>query len=148
MTKRLSRLLIVAAGLAVVAGPGAAAAAPPSYVVIVNAANPAASLSKAELGRIFLKKVTAWPDSKPIVAVDQSRTAAVRQDFSVDVHQKDADAISAHWQVLVFSGRDVPPRIVRSDDEVIEFVKDNPGAIGYVSSKAALNAGVKKVTVN
>jgi ABC-type phosphate transport system substrate-binding protein len=96
---------------------------------------------------MFLKKVTSWPDSKPVVAVDQSRTAQVRQDFSLDVHQKDADAISAHWQVLVFSGRDVPPRIVRSDEEVVEFVKANPGAIGYVSAKTTLDPGVKKVAV-
>jgi ABC-type phosphate transport system substrate-binding protein len=129
---------------------GVASAAYPAngsgYVLVVNPGNPASGLTKTEVARLFLKKVTTWPDGKPVAAVDQPRTAAVRKEFSLDVHQKDADAVSAYWQVLVFSGRDVPPRIVRSDDEVLAFVRLNVGAIGYVSAGASLE-GVKKVAV-
>lgn len=142
------RILFLAATLALGLGgaPAASGANGSGYVVVVNPANPATGLTKAEVARFFLKKVTAWPDGKPVAAVDQARTAAVRQEFSLDVHQKDADAISAHWQVLVFSGRDVPPRIIRSDDEVLAFVRLNVGAIGYVSAGVSLD-GVKKVAV-
>jgi ABC-type phosphate transport system substrate-binding protein len=140
---RTLALLLLAAG----ATRPTAAAPPTAYTVVVNAANPTSSLSRIDTARLFLKKVTAWPDGRAVAPVDQTRTAAVRQAFSADIHQKDADAISAHWQVLVFSGRDVPPRILRSDDEVLAYVRANPGAIGYVSPTAALDAGVKKVTI-
>jgi hypothetical protein len=56
------------------------------------------------------------------------------------------DQISSYWQVLVFSGRDVPPRTLKSDADVLQFVQDNPGAVGYVSEGAPL-AGVKTITV-
>jgi hypothetical protein len=46
----------------------------------------------------------------------------------------------------VFSGRDTPPAIKASDASVLEFVRANPGAIGYVSPGADL-AGVKVVSV-
>ncbi len=95
---------------------------------------------------MFLKKVVSWPNGWTVTAVDQERGSAVRQLFSRDIHQKDADAIAAHWQTAVFSGRDVPPPIARSDAEVLAFVRANPGAIGYVSGGSAVE-GVKVLTV-
>jgi ABC-type phosphate transport system substrate-binding protein len=140
---KLVTVVTLAAALLV---PGSPAGAQEGYKVVVHPSNPGASLSRAELGRIFLKKITAWPDKRVIQPVDQERTAPVRQAFSADVHQKDPDAISAHWQVLVYSGRDVPPRIVRSDEDVLAFVRANPGAIGYVSADTPAS-GVKVVSV-
>jgi ABC-type phosphate transport system substrate-binding protein len=103
-------------------------------------------MKRADVSRLFLRKLTTWPDGREVQAIDQERVSPARQAFSKAVHQKDADAISSYWQVLVFSGRDVPPRIGRTDAEVLEFVKANPGAVGYVSEGAAL-AGVKTLTV-
>jgi ABC-type phosphate transport system substrate-binding protein len=116
------------------------------YRLVVNKASTVDSLSRAEVARIFLKKVTTWPGGAPIQVVDQERSAPTRKAFSAAVHQKDADAVAAHWQVLVFSGRDVPPKIVKSDTEVLEFVRANPGAVGYVSGETDLG-GVKAVAV-
>ena len=113
---------------------------------MVNAANPTTNLSRAELARLFLKKVPKWPDGQTVQPADQERVSPVRQAFSKAIHQKDVDAIASYWQVLVFSGREVPPRIVKSDAEMLQFVRDNPGAVGYVSEDAPL-AGVKAVAV-
>jgi ABC-type phosphate transport system substrate-binding protein len=93
-----------------------------------------------------MKKVTAWPDGTPVVAVDQDRTAPVRAAFSKDVHKKEADAVAAYWATLVYSGREVPPPIKRSDEDVLEFVRRTPGAVGYVSAGAPLQ-GVKPVAL-
>lgn len=139
---------VLALAVALAAAPAfdAVVAAQSAYKVIVNPANAATALSKTELARMFMKKVTAWPDGRAVAAVDQDRNSPARQAFSADVHQKDADAVAAQWQVVVFSGRDVPPKILRSDEEVIAFVRSNPGAIGYVSPGVALD-GVRAVTV-
>lgn len=139
---------VVAFVLALAAAPAldAVVAAQGAYKVIVNPANTAAGLSKPELARIFMKKVTSWPDGRSVAVVDQERNSPARQAFSADVHQKDADAVAAHWQVVVFSGRDVPPKILRSDEDVIAFVRSNPGAIGYVSAGAPLD-GVRALPV-
>jgi len=139
-TLRRLALALLAAGVAL------PASASDGYKLVVNQRNPASTLSRSEVARIFLKKVTNWPDGLAVVAIDQERTAAVRAQFSSDVLGKDADAISAHWQVLVFSGRDVPPKILKSDDDVLNFVRANAGAIGYVSPSAPLS-GVKVVDI-
>ena len=116
------------------------------FRVIVNPANPATSLSSAELSRLFLKKTVSWPGGLPVAAVDQERKSSVRRAFSRAVHAKDPDAIVSHWQTMVFSGRDTPPPVKASDASVIEFVRSNPGAIGYVSETADL-AGVKALAI-
>ncbi|MEJ2545582.1 MAG: hypothetical protein P8Y99_16080 [Calditrichaceae bacterium] len=69
-----------------------------------------------------------------------------RQAFAKSVHGKSVNAIKAYWQKKIFTGKGVPPVEKKSDSEIIAFVKDNSGAIGYVSSKAFVVA-VKVVTV-
>jgi ABC-type phosphate transport system substrate-binding protein len=122
------------------------ASAGDGFRVIVNAGNPATALRAVELSRLFLKKTVDWPDGTPAAPVDQARTSSVRRLFSQKVHGKDADAVVSHWQTMVFSGREVPPPIKTSDAAVVEFVRANPGAIGYVSDSVEL-AGVKVVAV-
>jgi ABC-type phosphate transport system substrate-binding protein len=117
-----------------------------TYKLIVHPSNPASTLPRSDVARMFLKKVTTWPDGRPVAVIDQERTSEVRKVFSRDVHQRDADAVANYWQTAVFSGRDVPPPIGRTDDEVLAFVRANPGAIGYVSGGAD-TTGVKVVTV-
>lgn len=129
--------------LATLAGP---AAAQDGFRVIVNPTNPVASLSEPQVSRLFLKKTLAWPSGLTVTAVDQERTSEVRRAFSQRVHVKDPDAVVSYWQTLVFAGRDTPPPIKGGDAAVVEYVRANPGAIGYVSESADL-AGVKLVAV-
>ena len=141
----MKRTVMMLAALLALAGVGEAVAQ--GYVVVVNAANPTSSISKSEAADLFLKKKAKWSDGKTVAAVDQSKSAPVRDAFSKAVHGKPAAAVASYWQQQIFSGKEVPPAEKGSDDEVIAFVKSNPGAIGYVSAGASLG-GVKKVAIN
>ena len=125
----------------------AARAEAQGYVVIVNEANAATSLTKDEVSKIFLKKTTKWPAGAAIAPVDLAKSASAREAFSKAVHDRGAAAIESHWQQQIFAGKDVPPPEKGTDGDVVAFVKSNPGAIGYVSAGAALGAGVKAVEV-
>ncbi len=141
MTLLRTSLLLATTWLA-----AAAVSAQSAYLLVVNPSNPVTTLQRSAVARMFLKKVTTWPDGKPVAVVDQERTSEVRKAFSRDVHQRDADAIANYWQTAVFSGRDVPPPIGKSDQEVLAFVRANPGAIGYVAPGVD-TVGVKVVTL-
>src|ERR1700704_4562427 len=84
----LSRLALLALFVSALAAPAAHAQAPAddSYKIVVNAANPVSTLSRNELSRLFLKKVTSWKDSKPVALVDQRASNPVRESFTKDVH--------------------------------------------------------------
>jgi ABC-type phosphate transport system substrate-binding protein len=142
-------VLVLAAACSVLASARMALAGSPNangavdgYRLVVNPANPASTLARAQAARMFLKKITTWPDGTPVAVVDQERTAPVRVAFTRDVHKKDVDAVAAYWATLVYSAREMPPQVKRSDDDVLGFVRQTPGAIGYVSAGAATN-GVK-----
>jgi ABC-type phosphate transport system substrate-binding protein len=116
------------------------------YKVIVNSDNSVESLSAKEVSKIFLKKTTKWSDGTKIVPVDQESDNAARKNFTKSVHNKSVAAIKAYWQKKIFSGRGVPPAEKKSSRDVVSYVKQNPGAIGYVSVKTNVQ-GVKVIDV-
>jgi ABC-type phosphate transport system substrate-binding protein len=135
--------LVIGALLALALGTVARA---DGYKVVVNAANPAKKLSKAQVSAYFLKRSTAWDAGGTVQPVDLP-DGPVREKFCAEVLGKSAAAVKAYWTRLTFAGRDTPPAAKASDDEVLAFVRGNPGAIGYVSD-AAGTSGVAVVTLS
>ncbi len=134
----LSALLLVTAG-SIGAEDGA-------YKVIVNSANPTTQLSRLKLGEIFLKKEKRWADGQLVFPVEPSAKSATRQRFTQEVFAKSTVAVAAYWQQMIFSGKGVPPPEKANDAEILAFVRETAGAIGYVAAGADL-AGVKVVSI-
>jgi ABC-type phosphate transport system substrate-binding protein len=124
----------------------AATAMAQDFKVIVNAANSTESLSADVAAKLFLKQSSKFPNGTPATPVDLAKGSPVRAAFSKAVLNRPVASVETYWQQQIFSGKDVPPAAKASDDEVVTFVKANPGAIGYVSAGAS-TAGVKVVDV-
>ena len=108
------------------------------YVVIVNEANPLASIPRQELVDIFMKRLALWPNDGGVVhPVDQPANAPVRDAFSRGVHGKPATAVASWWGQQMFSGRATPPPQRPNDRAVIEFVRGDASAVGYVTAGSA-----------
>jgi ABC-type phosphate transport system substrate-binding protein len=142
-----SVMLIGVLAAALLGAPAAPAAAQTGYVVIVNAKNPVATISAAEVSNLFLRKVSRWNGGGDVQPVDLPDGSAVRERFSEDVHGKAVAAIRAFWQRQIFSGRAVPPVEKGSEAEVLDYVQANVNAIGYVGASTRLEAGVKAVAI-
>lgn len=127
--------------LLILATPVAAFAA--DYVVIVNPQNALHSISPKDLSLVFLKKNTRWPNGQKIELIALPDTTSASIAFDKEIFKRSPAAIRAYWQQEIFSGRSVPPIEKTTDDEVIAFVANNPGAIGYVA--VAPKAGVKVI---
>lgn len=144
------RIFITAVVLAVIAaGPLLAqvrGAAPPAFHLIVNPQNGITSVDRKFVADVFLKKVTRWGQLDAIRPADLRPDSAIRQAFTDEVLRRSVAAVRNYWQQQVFSGRDVPPPELDSDDEVVAFVLRYPGAIGYVSAGASLK-GAKILTI-
>ena len=82
----------------------------------------------------------------PRDAVDLRVDNASRRQFSEEVLKRSVGAVRSYWQQRIFSGRDVPPPELESDEAVIAFVAKNPAAVGYVSGTAKL-AGVRELAI-
>ncbi len=116
------------------------------YKIVVNPSNPATSMSKDEVARIFLKKSTKFSDGRSASPVDLAVNSSIRENFSKSVLGKPASAVDAYWQQQIFSGRDIPPP-QKSESAAISFVRSNENGIAYVSSGADA-AGLKVINVS
>lgn len=141
MRKLLTFTLCLAALVA------AAPAGAQQYRVIVNSANPTSTLTKEDLARVYLKKMSTWKTGQQVQVVDLGPKSPVRAEFSTSVLGRDVPTMKNYWQQSLFSGRGVPPIEQPTEAQVVAFVAANPGAIGYVSADAQLPDGVKTVQV-
>lgn len=108
-----------------------------SYKVIVNKDSSISSLTKDQISKLFLKKVTRFTDGTTALPVDLVSDSSIRQAFSGEIHGQSVASVRKYWQKQIFSGRGVPPPEKHNDQEVIAFVEANPGAIGYISASTS-----------
>jgi len=138
-------VLLIHVILAGMGGPGRAQNLT-GFQVIVNADNPLTTISKAQLSKLLLKKEMKWENGKDVLPVDLKENSKTREEFSTQIHGRPVSAIRAFWQKMIFSGRQIPPPEKESDQAVIDYVAEHPGAVGYISSKTAITR-VKKLDV-
>jgi ABC-type phosphate transport system substrate-binding protein len=122
------------------AAPSAFAQTPPAdvYRIIVNPKNPRVSIDRELAAQTFLKKVATWSHGGVIRPVDLALDSPIRRKFSEEVLRRSVSAVRSYWLQIVFAGRGVPPPELKSDEEVVSYVLREPGAIGYVSTRADL----------
>ncbi|WP_299079200.1 phosphate ABC transporter substrate-binding protein [uncultured Paraglaciecola sp.] len=111
--------------------------------VVVNPSN-AATLSNDDIKRLFLGKSKSFPGGASAEPVNLKGSQATRGDFEQKALGKSSNQMKAYWSKLLFSGKANPPKEVANDAEVINLIKGNPAAIGYVDA-ASVNADVKVV---
>jgi ABC-type phosphate transport system substrate-binding protein len=117
------------------------------FKIVTNEANASGTISKQELSNIFMKKTDRWSDGRQIQPVDQTASSTTRHGFSRVIFGRDASAIKSYWQRQIFSGKGVPPPEMASDEEVLGFIREHPGAIGYVASNTDIGSGVKVLEI-
>lgn len=116
-----------------------------AILVIVHKDVAAQSLSRDELRPIFQTKKNTWPDGSALRAFNLPDNESVRHGFDAAVLGLDPDRVTRYWIDRKIRGGDRPPTIAPSHALMVKVVGKTPGAIGYVDSKAALDANVKVV---
>jgi ABC-type phosphate transport system substrate-binding protein len=119
------------------------------FKIVINEANTTTSITKANLSDCFMKQAATytWISGQPLIPIDQSASSQTRRAFSTEIHGRDVNAVKSHWQRQIFSGKAVPPQEKASDDEVLAFIRENPGAVGYVARSTVLGPGVKELEI-
>ena len=142
----MKKVLILTTCLAALAGLGSplAAADRSEFAVIVHSGNTVTTISREELSKIFLKRLRTWENGSRAEPADQVPESPVREAFSRQIHDRNVVNVEVYWKRMIFSGRSVPPPELRGDAEVVAFVRDHPGAVGYVSPGIDL-VGVRRL---
>ncbi|MBN2384697.1 substrate-binding domain-containing protein [bacterium] len=109
------------------------------FMIIVHASNAVTELTRDDIAKLFLKKIKQWEtDKSSIQVVDLVQDHSVRNRFSESILNRKVPAVKAYWQKQIFSGRNVPPPEYKSEKEILVYVHENEGAIGYISRSTSI----------
>ena len=112
--------------------------------VIVNQHNQVDAMDKSEVTGLYLGRYQSFKDVSAAHPLDQDKDGSVYDAFYQRLTGKSAAYINAYWAQILFTGRAKPPKEILTEAELINTVRQDRHAIGYVSSGASLQ-GVKVV---
>ncbi|TAF75827.1 MAG: hypothetical protein EAZ53_05095 [Bacteroidetes bacterium] len=115
-----------------------------TLVIIVHKDNPVESLSLSEVKLYWLRKVKKrWPTiNKNIRPVDSKSKSPEQQAFYKKVLNMSATDVEAYFNQKQYESAEKPQDKFGNERDIIEFVADQEGAIGFVNSNS-LSADMK-----
>lgn len=132
MKPALRRLLVVVALCLLPAGRAQA-----DLVVIVNARNGVAAMSRSDVINLFFGRNRQFFNGIEAEPVDVADSHPNRAYFYRLLVGKELPEVDAYWSRLVFTGRQQALPRLSSSDEVVRWVASHPGGIGFVEISKA-----------
>ncbi len=114
-------------------------------VVICNKDLDIQGLTKKQIIDIYMGRYSVLPNGHKLIPLDQNADSNARKQFYAKLVDKNISEINAYWARLLFSGRAMPPRTVKTEREVIDIISKDSSVIGYVDA-SVLTDKVKVIT--
>jgi hypothetical protein len=99
-------------------------------VVAKDSVNVAMNYRKLE--HIFRRKTRINEQGKRWVPINLKINDPLRQAFSKKIFKQSPEDMGVFWNTQYFKGIS-PPYVVSSEEAVLRFIVNTPGAIGYIS---------------
>src|SRR5215470_18177524 len=113
--------------------PQSRAAAEDSLAIVVNRSNPVDSLSFPELRKIFMGEQDHWSNGRRITVVMMEPGRVERQAVLAQIYKMDEKDFNQYFLHNMFTGElHAAPKALGSSTEVLKFVFNIPGDIGYL----------------
>lgn len=87
----------------------------------------------ADLALVYKRKRLLWEGGQRMQPVNLPPDHALRRMFSQRVLNALPTGLAQYWSSMYFHGIS-PPHVLASEEAVLRFVAETPGAIGYVSA--------------
>jgi ABC-type phosphate transport system substrate-binding protein len=102
-------------------------------VIIVNKSNNN-QINAEDISRLFLRKVKTFSNGAIAIPVIQIENSTTTEEFNAKVLERTSQQLKTYWSRMIFTGKGLPPKEVLTDAEMINFIEENPNAIGYINS--------------
>jgi len=93
------------------------------------------SLTKKQLTAYAKGEKNFWTNNKKVIITLPSAKSELATSVAKSIYKTTASGMQKYWLSLVFQGRADPPLFFATDEEVIKYVQNNKGAIGFINSK-------------
>lgn len=118
-----------------------------NLTVIANQEGVPDQLSFKELKSVFMGEKQRWQSGKKVLIALLKTRNKVGIEVCSKVYNMKPDEMNKYWLALVFQGRASAPYFFNSADELLDFVAQNPGAIGIVDDSST-SSDIKIVPVD
>jgi hypothetical protein len=125
--KKLMYAFLLAASASIIA-----TSAHAQIIVIANSSVKVSDVSKSDLVDVFTGSSTSLKGSRvaPVLMME-----SVHHELFLRMYIAKSDGpFRSGWRSLVLSGQAAMPKSLPNDSAVVEFVKSNQGAIGYIDN--------------
>ena len=143
----LRRRRLLAAALAATWLSAFALPAQADVFVIVPTSSTVKAMSQKELVDLYMGRSRAFPDGTFALPFDLPRDHPGRAAFYQALTGMDLAQINSYWSRLMFSGQTLPPQPLPGEPAMVDLVKRNPSAVGYVLQEPAADKGLRVVLV-
>ncbi len=101
-------------------------------------------MTNSQVKLIYLRKINKrWKElNKNILPVDRKGDSETRKVFLKEVLQMTSDEMTRYFTEREYQNAEAPPVKLPTDNEIVDYVESNVGAIGFVN-KSAVKAGSK-----
>jgi ABC-type phosphate transport system substrate-binding protein len=87
-----------------------------------------------ECKAIFKGKYSNWKNQEQVIIVLPTSKNSIAESIAKNIFDGSIKSMQKYWLSLVFQGRGNPPVFLENDQETIQFIQKNPGAIGFISN--------------
>jgi phosphate transport system substrate-binding protein len=128
--------------------PQGRASAEDALAIVVNRSNPVENLSLTELRKIFLGEQNHWSNGRRITVLMLEPGKVERQAALAQIYRMDEKDFNTHFLHGMFTGDiHAAPTTIATTPEVLKFVLNVPGAIGYLKARE-VDESVKVVRID
>ena len=116
----------------------AAAATPPAaaeFFIVTHVGNAQPALTQKEAVDLFMGRNRAFANGDFARTLDLPRDHPRRAAFYQALTGMNAVQVNSYWSRLMFSGQNMPPQALPDEAAVIDAVKRNPSALGWLSKE-------------
>ena len=92
------------------------------------------TMSNVKAQRVFTGKETLWKNGKTVIICLPGTKSPKAEEIYNKVYNKSVKEVQKFWLSLVFQGRAKSPMFFDTDQEMVDYIKRTPGAIGVLSS--------------
>ena len=116
----------------------AAAATPPAaadFFIVTHVGSAQPALTQKEAVDLFMGRNRAFANGDFARTLDLPRDHPRRAAFYQALTGMNAVQVNSYWSRLMFSGQNMPPQALPDEAAVIDAVKRNPSALGWLSKE-------------
>jgi hypothetical protein len=107
------------------------------FYIVVSATNPQPALSQKAAVDLFMGRRRAFDNGDFALVFDLPRGTEMRDVFYLSLTGMSPAQLNSYWSRLMFSGQSMPPQSLPNEAAMVDIIKRNPSAVGWLTKEPA-----------